>query len=161
MNLPYGTLTDPEMIDLKVGNLIDDGVIFLWVTGRAMELGRKCLQKWGYRSDQELIWVKTNALQRLIRTGRTGHWLNHSKEHCLIGIKGNPTLNRKIDCDCILSEVRETSRKPDEIYNIIERLSPGGRKIELFGRKWNLRPGWLTLGNQLETTSVVEALLKS
>ena len=37
----------------------------------------------------ELIWVKTNQLQRLIRTGRTGHWLNHGKEHCLVGVKGN------------------------------------------------------------------------
>lgn len=27
----------------------------------------------------ELIWVKINQLQRIIRTGRTGHWLNHSK----------------------------------------------------------------------------------
>ena len=29
--------------------LQDDGVIFLWVTGRAMELGRECLDIWGYR----------------------------------------------------------------------------------------------------------------
>ena len=28
--------------------LQDDGVIFLWVTGRAMELGRECLDIWGY-----------------------------------------------------------------------------------------------------------------
>lgn len=32
----------------------------------------------------EIIWVKTNQLQRIIRTGRTGHWLNHGKEHCLV-----------------------------------------------------------------------------
>ena len=57
--------------------------------GRAMELGRECLTLWGYERIDELIWVKTNQLQRLIRTGRTGHWLNHGKEHCLIGVKGN------------------------------------------------------------------------
>lgn len=34
----------------------------------------------------EIIWVKTNQLQRIIRTGRTGHWLNHGKEHCLVNI---------------------------------------------------------------------------
>lgn len=44
--------------------------------GRAMELGRECLKIWGYTRVDELIWVKTNQLQRLIRTGRTGHWLN-------------------------------------------------------------------------------------
>lgn len=112
-----------------------------------MELGRECLINWGYKRVEEIIWVKTNQLQRIIRTGRTGHWLNHSKEHCLVGIKGNPKINRKIDCDVILSEVRETSRKPDEIYNLIERMSPGGKKIELFGRPHNTMPGWLTLGN--------------
>ena len=52
--------------------LQDDGVIFLWVTGRAMELGRECLDIWGYKFVQELLWVKTNQLQRIIRTGRTG-----------------------------------------------------------------------------------------
>lgn len=41
----------------------------------------------------------------------------------------------------IVSEVRETSRKPDEIYTMIERISPGGRKIELFGRPLNCRDG--------------------
>ena len=59
--------------------LQDDGVMFLWVTGRAMELGRECLDIWGYKFVQELLWVKTNQLQRIIRTGRTGHWINHSK----------------------------------------------------------------------------------
>lgn len=37
-----------------------------------MELGRECLELWGYERVDELIWVKTNQLQRIIRTGRTG-----------------------------------------------------------------------------------------
>jgi len=90
-----------------------------------------------------------------------GHWLNHSKEHCLVGKKGKPAIdNLHIDCDVILAEVRETSRKPDEIYGIIERLSPGTRKIELFGRLHNIRPGWLTLGNQLQSVHVVDKEIK-
>ena len=44
-----------------------------------MELGRECLSLWGYERVDELIWVKSNQLQRIIRTGRTGHWLNHGK----------------------------------------------------------------------------------
>ncbi|KAF0991714.1 hypothetical protein HZS_2096 [Henneguya salminicola] len=83
-----------------------------------------------YKRCDEIIWVKINQLQRLIRTGRTGHWLNHGKEHCLVGIKGNPTgYNKLIDCDVIVSEVRDTSHKPDEIYAIIERMWPNARKI--------------------------------
>lgn len=90
-------------------------------------------------------------LQRVIRTGRTGHWLNHTKEHMLVGVKthiddsGNLKFpswaNRGLDTDVIVSEVRETSRKPDEVYGMIERMCPGGRKIEIFGRKHNTRPG--------------------
>ena len=125
-----------------------------------MELGRELLRLWGYKRVDELIWVKTNQLQRLIRTGRTGHWLNHGKEHCLVGIKGEPkNLNRGLDCDVLgefslnekkfqkldknsfftVAEVRDTSHKPDEIYGIIERLSPGSRKLELFGRMHNVQ----------------------
>ena len=89
MELPYGTMSDDEMRHLPVQKLQDEGLIFLWVTGRAMELGRECLKIWGYERVDEIIWVKTNQLQRIIRTGRTGHWLNHGKEHCLVGLKGN------------------------------------------------------------------------
>uniref|UniRef100_A0A2A4KAR4 mRNA m(6)A methyltransferase n=1 Tax=Heliothis virescens TaxID=7102 RepID=A0A2A4KAR4_HELVI len=157
MELPYGTMSDDEMRCLGVPQLQDSGLIFLWVTGRAMELGRECLKLWGYERVDELIWVKTNQLQRIIRTGRTGHWLNHGKEHCLVGMKGSPeNLNRGLDCDVIVAEVRATSHKPDEIYGIIERLSPGTRKIELFGRPHNVQPNWITLGNQVDGVRLVD-----
>ena len=53
----------------------------------------------------------------------SGHWLNHGKEHCLVGVKGNPkNFNRGLDCDLLVSEVRDTSHKPDEIYGMIERF---------------------------------------
>ncbi|KIM29454.1 hypothetical protein M408DRAFT_113659 [Serendipita vermifera MAFF 305830] len=164
MSLPYGTMTDDEMRGMKIPMLQDEGLLFLWVTGRAMELGRDCLKAWGYHRIDEIIWVKTNQLQRVIRTGRTGHWLNHTKEHMLVGVKlapdGSlkipPWVNRGLDVDVIVSEVRETSRKPEEAYGLIERLCPGGRKVEIFGRKHNTRPGWLTLGNQLGTDRIYE-----
>lgn len=43
MELPYGTMADDEMRTLNVPALQTDGLIFLWVTGRAMELGREWL----------------------------------------------------------------------------------------------------------------------
>lgn len=160
MELPYGTMSDDEMRHLNIPSLQDEGLIFLWVTGRAMELGRECLQLWGYERCDEIIWVKTNQLQRIIRTGRTGHWLNHGKEHCLVGFKGNPKgINRGLDCDVIVAEVRATSHKPDEIYGIIERLSPGTRKIELFGRPHNIQPNWITLGNQVDGVRLIDPTL--
>lgn len=166
MSLPYGTMTDDEMRAMPIPTLQDEGLLFLWVTGRAMEVGRECLRVWGYTRVDEVVWVKTNQLQRVIRTGRTGHWLNHTKEHMLVGIKTITDasgalkfpswVNRGLDTDVIVSEVRETSRKPDEVYGLIERMCPGGRKVEIFGRKHNTRPGWLTLGNQLGPDQIYE-----
>ncbi|KAI5064020.1 hypothetical protein GOP47_0020690 [Adiantum capillus-veneris] len=161
MELPYGTMADDEMRSLNVPALQTDGLIFLWVTGRAMELGRECLELWGYRRVEELIWVKTNQLQRIIRTGRTGHWLNHSKEHCLVGIKGQPEVNRNIDTDVLVAEVRETSRKPDEMYPMLERISPRTRKLELFARMHNTHAGWISLGNQLNGVRLVDEGLRA
>ncbi|XP_061341273.1 N6-adenosine-methyltransferase MT-A70-like [Gastrolobium bilobum] len=161
MELPYGTMADDEMRSLNVPALQTDGLIFLWVTGRAMELGRECLELWGYKRVEEIIWVKTNQLQRIIRTGRTGHWLNHSKEHCLVGIKGNPEVNRNIDTDVIVAEVRETSRKPDEMYPLLERISPRTRKLELFARMHNTHAGWMSLGNQLNGVRLVDEGLRA
>lgn len=157
MDLPYGTMTDNEMRKLPLKDLTDDGYMFLWVTGRAMELGRECLKIWGYEMKQELLWIKTNQLQKVIRSGRTGHWLNHSKEHCLVGVKGTPPkITRVLDCDVLVAEVRDTSHKPDEVYGMIERLSPGTRKLEVFGRQHNTQPNWVTLGNQLKGINLVE-----
>ncbi|KAG7170769.1 N6-adenosine-methyltransferase catalytic subunit-like [Homarus americanus] len=129
MELPYGTMSDDEMRQLNIPIMQDEGLIFLWVTGRAMELGRECLQLWGYERVDEIIWV---------------------------GMKGNPKINRGLDGDVIVAEVRATSHKPDEIYGIIERLSPGTRKLELFGRPHNVQPNWVTLGNQLEGVNLLE-----
>lgn len=69
-------------------------------------------------------------------------------------------VKRGLDADVIVAEVRETSRKPDEVYEMIERCCPSSststttrsgavegeprkaRKLELFGRGYNFRPGW-------------------
>ncbi|KAH0542929.1 hypothetical protein FGG08_002698 [Glutinoglossum americanum] len=149
MNLPYGALNDDEIFSLPVNSLCDNGFMFLWVTTRYVTAGRNCLKRWGYRVVNELIWVKTNQLNKTIVSGITGHWLNHTKEHCLVGIKGDPPAYSK-EPDCIVAPMRETSRKPDEIYNMIDRLTRRNvKKLELFGRTGNLRSGWLTVGNQV------------
>lgn len=99
---------------------------------------------------------------RTICTGRTGHWLNHSKEHVIVGVKGNPKwLRKRLDVDLIVASAREASRKPDELYGIAERLvGTHTRKLELFGRTHNTRPGWFTLGDQLQGVSIVERDVK-
>lgn len=158
LQLPYGVITDEEILSFKIENIQTEGVFFLWVTGRALDIGRKCLKKWGYTHTEEIIWCKTNQLGRTICTGRTGHWLNHSKEHVLMGVKGNPKwLASKLDLDTIVSATRTKSHKPDELYEIAERLvGPASRKLELFGREHNTRNKWMTVGNQLDGTRIIE-----
>lgn len=76
MSLPYGTLSDAECGALPIPALQPTwGLLALWVTGRAMDLGRELFKEWGYRRIDEVVWVKVNQLGGLIRTGRTGHWL--------------------------------------------------------------------------------------
>eukprot|EP01029_Cantina_marsupialis_P012632 TRINITY_DN278_c0_g5_i1.p1 TRINITY_DN278_c0_g5~~TRINITY_DN278_c0_g5_i1.p1 ORF type:complete len:743 (+),score=212.06 TRINITY_DN278_c0_g5_i1:76-2304(+) len=157
MDVPYGTLEDYEFYKLGFEKLQDNGVLFMWVTTRCLELGRRMLTSWGYRQTDELIWVKLEQLEGLTRTGQTGHWLNHSKEHCLVAVKGSPQFNFRLDTDVLVSKLRETSRKPDELYSMIERLSPGTRKIEVFARQNNIRPGWMGIGNQLWDSFVCDA----
>ncbi|OMH82560.1 N6-adenosine-methyltransferase 70 kDa subunit [Zancudomyces culisetae] len=54
-----------------------------------------------------------------------------------------------IGSDVIFSERRGQSQKPEELYELIEELVPGGRYLEIFGRKNNLRDYWVTVGNEL------------
>lgn len=167
------------MMRLPIGCLQTYGICAVWVVTRALDSGRRCLQAWGYREVGEVIWCKVDQLNRLLKTGRTGPYINHTKEHCLIGIKGyeeceNSNSNRDnsssssgggntnssgtssrprlssslhlcVDCDVIVSPTRETSRKPDEMYALLDRLAPNKPKIELFGRQHNTREGWFTL----------------
>lgn len=62
--LPYGTMTDDEMRAMPIPALQDEGLLFLWVTGRAMEVGRECLRVWGYTRVDEVVWVKTNQVRQ-------------------------------------------------------------------------------------------------
>ncbi|KAL4507171.1 hypothetical protein ABPG72_001964 [Tetrahymena utriculariae] len=63
-----------------------------------------------------------------------------------------PHFFNKISNNVIFAEVRKKSQKPDEIYEIIDLIIPGAKKIELFARNNNLRPGWVSVGNQLGET---------
>ena len=58
----------------------------------------------------------------------------------------------------MLSRKREHSRKPDELYDIIEQCSPVPY-LELFAR--HLRPGWSQWGNEVDHNSQVDSLLRN
>ena len=160
MELSYGTLSDDELRALPIQDIHASvgGFAFIWATSRTVEVARDCLRIWGYTRVDEILWIKVNQFMGTVRSGRTGHWLNHNKEHCLVGVKGHvPWANSGMyrqDCDVIVAPVGQNSKKPVELYSIIERLVCDNEIklpcLELFGRNHNRRPGWITLGNQLD-----------
>ena len=62
-------MTDDEMRGMPIPSLQDEGLLFLWVTGRAMEVGRECMRVWGYTRVDELIWVKINQVTTVVTQG--------------------------------------------------------------------------------------------
>ena len=72
-------MTDDEMRGMPIPSLQDEGLLFLWVTGRAMEVGRECMRVWGYTRVDELIWVKINQVKPTI--AQTHSWLNLTVYH--------------------------------------------------------------------------------
>ncbi len=192
MSLPYGTMSDNDMRSMPVPQLQDEGLIFLWTTGRAMELGRELLAHWGYTRIDELIWVKVGQTQRLIRTGRTGHHLNHTKEHCLVGakvrsnagesedLKSRPIagstqsyvgsrgaachrhcrdwMHCGINADVIVSEVRDTSRKPTSCTTSSSDSVPQVGRWSSLVAKHNVRKRMAHPGNQLKSDHVLDRI---
>ena len=57
-----------------------------------------------------------------------------------------------VGSDIIFSERRGQSQKPEEIYQLVEAVCPGGSFLEIFGRKNNLRDCWVTVGNEVTGT---------
>ncbi|KAF9592551.1 hypothetical protein IFM89_015572 [Coptis chinensis] len=46
-----------------------------------------------------------------------------------------------------------SSKKPEDMYRIIEHFSLGRRRLELFGEDHNIRSGWLTVGKGLSSSN--------
>lgn len=101
-------------------------------------------------ADTQITWVKKTRNNKI--TMGQGFYFLHSTEMCLVGVKKyGKSLHyvSKVTTDVIFSEIQKQSQKPEEMYQVIEAMMPGAKKIELFGRNHNIRRGWLTLGNQL------------
>lgn len=73
-------------------------------------------------------------------------------EQCLVFTRGQPVRTSKSVRQLIVAPVREHSRKPDEIYDLINVLYANlTRRVELFARTaW---PGWTAWGNEVEKFS--------
>ncbi|KAI5570036.1 hypothetical protein BDE02_12G119200 [Populus trichocarpa] len=157
--------TFEEILNLKIEAIADTpSFIFLWVgDGVGLEQGRRCLKKWGFRRCEDICWVKTNKSNAAPGLRHDSHTLfQHSKEHCLMGIKGTVRrstdghiIHANIDTDVIIAEEPPygSTQKPEDMYRIIEHFSLGRRRLELFGEDHNIRSGWLTAGKELSSSN--------
>lgn len=148
----FNTLSNNDIINIKVECLSEKGFCFLWVTPSFIKTGYYCLNKWGYDVIDQIIWVKQQN-NTLYISKEKGHCFFQSFAMCLVGYKcpngKHVDYKSKVSSNVIISEIESTSKKPDELYKIIEQMLPGSKKIELFAKNHNLREGWLSLGNQL------------
>mmetsp|Transcript_28643 Transcript_28643/g.50939 ORF Transcript_28643/g.50939 Transcript_28643/m.50939 type:complete len:284 (+) Transcript_28643:1500-2351(+) len=147
VTISYSALPDAQVMSLPIAKLQETGLIFIWTINAKYRFTLKLLDKWGYRYVDELVWVKKTSNKKIAKSH--GYWLQHAKESCLVGVKGDFDA-AQVDCsDVIFSLRRGQSQKPLEIYERIETLVPGGSYLEIFGRRNNLRAGWVTIGNEL------------
>jgi N6-adenosine-specific RNA methylase IME4 len=149
-SLDYNTMSNSEIMNLPLEKLSDKGFIFLWILANQVDCCVDILGKWGYQLVDIIVWVKVKDKKIWLSHG---YYFMHSYELCLVGykcpIKEHVEFYSKVSNNLIFAEFRGKSQKPDELYEIIETMMPGSKKIEIFARNNNVRPGWLALGNQL------------
>jgi N6-adenosine-specific RNA methylase IME4/ParB-like chromosome segregation protein Spo0J len=138
----YPTMPIEEICALSVADLATpDAVLFLWATSPLLPQALEVMRAWGFEYKTGMVWVKDSF--------GTGYWVRSRHEFLLIGKRGDmphPAPAARPD-SVIEAPRREHSRKPDEAYELIERMYPELPKIELFARQ--ARPGWAAWGNQV------------
>lgn len=149
----YGTMTFEEIEALRVGDLLaPGGVMLLWGTWPLIERQAATMRRWGIEPKTGGAWAKRTESGKL-RWG-TGYLLRSVCEPFLIGtlpkagVRGAslPNMIETLE-DAVLDGVaREHSRKPDEMYALLEALSPHARRADVFSRQ--VRPGWDAWGNE-------------
>jgi N6-adenosine-specific RNA methylase IME4 len=127
---------------MPVGDLAEQNAhLYLWCTNASLRDGYDVAAAWGFQAKSILTWVK-------FRLG-LGSYLRNSTEHVLFCTRGNAPVLYRSQPTWISAPVEEHSRKPDELYPLIERLS-NGPYLELFARR---RPpstrGWSIWGNEV------------
>ena len=124
-----------------------DCVLWLWATAPMIDQQIALCGRWGFTFKTAGHWSKKTVNGKIAKGH--GYYLQHAKETCLIGVKGDMTakIRRGVAKDVIFSDRRGQSQKPEEVYEYINQLVPNGHYLEIFGRRNNLREKWVTIGN--------------
>jgi N6-adenosine-specific RNA methylase IME4 len=135
----YETMSLDEIAALPVPDLTTDQAhLHLWTTSAFLEDAIYLLKTWGFEYKGFYTWVKPQM-------GMGNYW-RISKEPMLLGVKGKLRFSVKNEKDWGQFNRRKHSEKPDEVRQIIERVSPGPR-LEMFAR--HIVDGWVPWGNEI------------
>jgi N6-adenosine-specific RNA methylase IME4 len=137
----YSTMSLDEICALPVPRLASpDAALFMWTTVPHLRESFDVLVAWGFEYKTNIVWVKDKI--------GLGYFVRNQHELLLVATRGDMPLpspgNRP--SSVIDAPRREHSRKPDEAYELIERMYSELPKLELFARQ--ARPGWDAWGNE-------------
>jgi N6-adenosine-specific RNA methylase IME4 len=146
----YGTMSLDDICTLPVGDLCDRPAhLYLWVPNALLPQGLAVLAAWGFEYKSNLVWHKVRKDGGPDGRG-VGFYFRNTTELVLFGTRGKNARTLapgRSQVNIIKTQKREHSRKPDELYDVIEACSPGPY-LELFAR--GSRVGWTTWGNQAD-----------
>jgi len=143
-------MTTREIMELPVAQLaLPKSHLYLWVPNALILEGLEVMRRWGFTYKTNLVWYKVRKDGGPDGRG-VGFYFRNVTELILFGIRG--TGNRTLaagrrQVNIISTRKREHSRKPDELYSIIESCSRGPY-LELFAR--HPKVGWTQWGNEID-----------
>jgi len=146
----YGTMTVDDICALPVAEMLAPVAhCYLWVPNALLPEGLQVLKAWGFEYKSNIVWHKVRKDGGSDGRG-VGFYFRNVTELLLFGVRGKNARTLapgRRQVNLVATRKREHSRKPDELFPIIEGCSPGPR-IELFAR--GTRPGWAVWGDQAD-----------
>ena len=146
----YGTMELDEILALPVGEIArDTSHLYLWVPNALLPEGMRVLDAWGFKYKSNLVWHKVRKDGGPDGRG-VGFYFRNVTELVLFGVRGKNARTLapgRRQVNFLATRKREHSRKPDEMYSIIESCSPGPY-LELFAR--GKRKNWTVWGNEAD-----------
>jgi len=144
----YATMPVEKIKALPVSQIIQEPAhLYLWVPNALLLEGLQVMAEWGFTYKTNIIWHKVRKDGGPDGRG-VGFYFRNTTEIILFGVRGRNARTLppgRTQVNIIRSQKREHSRKPDELYSIIEHCSPGPF-VELFAR--GPRKGWKSWGNE-------------
>lgn len=144
----YETMSLAEIGALPVAEAIADPAhLYLWVLNALLPDGLAVMAAWGFAYKSNIVWHKRRKDGGSDGRG-VGFYFRNVTELLLFGVRGKNARTLKpgrTQVNYVGTRKREHSRKPDEMYDLIEACSPGPR-LELFAR--HSRPGWSAWGDE-------------